>query len=461
MVNPIDSVLGSLRRAAKICNLNAKKSQEFHHAALALVKLKDSVENDSFHVTPEAEFQVDQRTHAIKKGVQLQRHLEQDLKIPHKRSLGAAVDVAVKNGAVTFQVGTVMRHIAHKANLGRHQKWSDSQNGVSSHPVQLPIDKEVATSRIQTDELLQKLDALLQETSELSQLKSVPTLKEKRNPFMELDEEPYREQDVLPVTLGITIHAAAGMISLPAAKWWQSAMLRQPSQHILNASAPEFFPRVTADDSSTCKDTKMTVDLAKSLPPYAISDACLILEPDDFADVDHTTSTFYSYPDNQEDDVSAAWAAGRAAAPLKAKYPSYGDSTWMDFYLEPPLLLSWTKGSTGKKRACVSGSSRVNIGDLDSDSESERQELRRLVPLDSSQLNTEQVGDLLEQQDAVRVKYAARRRESWALKVIEDEQRELYKLNRAESIGIPGCYSGAEQAKRSARLKLLRARYGQ
>jgi len=149
-------------------------------------------------------------------------------------------------------------------------------------------------------------------------------------------------------------------------------------------------------------------------------------------------------------------------------YSYYNDDVWMDYCI-PFEVITWTKGSTGVKKykslvesqdRCRSFFSKVNVDDCsDSDSESERKELRRMTPCNSSELDSEQVHAMLARQEGVRLKFAKRRKESWAFQTQSNELRELEKLERAFCLGDLSSLSQEQLAIRQKRALYLRAKY--
>lgn len=130
--NPIDSVLAAFRRAGHTCKISAQSSREFHKASVALVELRTAVDVGWVKRPSPVDLELDRRSSAVAEGIKLQRHLELDLGVPHKRSLGTSIQQAIDSRAVDASSGSAMFEIAHKANLGRHKKWTDAATRMES-----------------------------------------------------------------------------------------------------------------------------------------------------------------------------------------------------------------------------------------------------------------------------------------------------------------------------------------
>lgn len=202
--NPVDSVLACLRRAARVCHINAKTSGEFQHASCALIALRAAVDSGQHSLADDIKCEVARRSQALVQGVHLQRHLEQDLGVPHFCSLGQAVDIAVDSALISKAEGMRMRSVVQKANAGRHRKWSSSV--LSEHDDR--ISRHLKCARDHGQIISQKLCALSQlisaeidipVTSDVDQMlsklamllgdaqKSISNI----NPFMQLDTDTY------------------------------------------------------------------------------------------------------------------------------------------------------------------------------------------------------------------------------------------------------------------------------
>jgi len=216
----------------------------------------------------------------------------------------------------------------------------------------------------------------------------------------------------------------------------------------------------------------------------AISKACLC-EPQYPISLDFERNPFLQLDETYIDQKSVG---NRALT----KHAVSNDITWMEYYMYPAEVLSWTRGSTGMKK-CKSkdepsqSSSGASFGgltdsqsvkqcggddsiqlnyakweglDSGSDSESERKEIQKLVPNDATNLSQEEGNAMLAKRDGVRLKYAKKRRESWFFRTESEELRELEKLERAFSIGFPSAYlSQAQVATRHCRMLHLRIKY--
>jgi len=163
-------LLGSLRRASKVAKLNCTNSAEFQAAALALATLRNAVEVGARSTCHVSEKQIARRTWALHQGVRLQQHLEQNLKLPHSRSLGAAVEHAATSGAVTPRTSMQMKKIAQDANSGRHQKWLV----LDALGPQAISDNEVALKFLEYEHSLEKLQQLQDQLMQRPPLRKRP-----------------------------------------------------------------------------------------------------------------------------------------------------------------------------------------------------------------------------------------------------------------------------------------------
>jgi len=109
------SVLAALRiygRSHKLSYKNSKPFRDTVNAAMALqTPLRSSVRND--------DCELDARVLQFKRSAMLQRQLEVDHKMPHRRSLVAATQEAIAAGVLDPSASK----IALDGNLSRHRKW--------------------------------------------------------------------------------------------------------------------------------------------------------------------------------------------------------------------------------------------------------------------------------------------------------------------------------------------------
>ena len=96
--------------------------QRFMMRHLALLALRSALEVSHVTISSVVAREIDHRTPAMKKNVKVQQDLEQELKVPPPRSLGAAVEHAVENNLVSEIAGAEMRSTCQQANAGRHRK---------------------------------------------------------------------------------------------------------------------------------------------------------------------------------------------------------------------------------------------------------------------------------------------------------------------------------------------------
>ena len=131
------NVLASLRVYAKERNVSYKASPCFRNAVNAVMDLR-LFEGQRAHVDDPTELEIERRSTDLRRSVRLQKLLEVDLRMDHKKSLKDAAQEAVSAGRVRPECVDV----AVGANSARHRKWVKSQRW---RPKQIVIEQRTLT----------------------------------------------------------------------------------------------------------------------------------------------------------------------------------------------------------------------------------------------------------------------------------------------------------------------------
>ena len=122
MANPANWALGALRKTGKSARLSCSSSDEFRVVAVALVGMRNvvaSVQRRSF-----GDVALELRLEGLRGALALQRSLEVEHQLPHRRSLKAAVVEAASSGRFSPSAVDCMAHIVNKGNASRHRLWT-------------------------------------------------------------------------------------------------------------------------------------------------------------------------------------------------------------------------------------------------------------------------------------------------------------------------------------------------
>ena len=114
------NILAALRRISKLSGCTWSNSSIFRHAVKAIMSIDSAFKDVSLSKDDSAK---EQRLQAIGDALDLQKKLEVQYKLPHRRSLAVSVQEADDMNFLHEAELKNMRRITAKANAARHRSW--------------------------------------------------------------------------------------------------------------------------------------------------------------------------------------------------------------------------------------------------------------------------------------------------------------------------------------------------